>query len=149
MSDVINRADTTERVIHYKEVEVTSAQIKTLVATDVDLVAAPGAGKAIELISAILTMVPAATSPVAYTWANTDHNITVGNATFVNDAAAQALIEASTSGRYSAVIRPSATEGALTENAALKIGASGTGEPAAGNGTLKVRVAYRVWDLSL
>jgi hypothetical protein len=145
----IQREDGLEKVIHYKEVVVTSAQIKALVATDVDLVAAPGAGKAIELISVLLTMVPATTSPVAYTWANTDHNITVGSAAFVNDAAAQALIEASTSARYSAVLRPSATEGVLTENAALKIGASGTGEPAAGNGTLKVRVAYRVWDLTL
>jgi len=143
----IQREDGVEKVIHYKEVVVTSAQIKALVATDVDLVAAPGAGKAIELISVILTMVPAATSPVAYTWANTDHNITVGSATFANDAAAQALIEAAA--RYSAVIRPSATEGALTENAALKIGASGTGEPATGNGTLKVRVAYRVWNVAL
>ena len=149
MSEVIEREDTVEKVIHYKEVELTPAQIKAIVATDVDLVAAPGAGKAIELIMAILTMVPAATSPVAYTWANTDHNITVGSATFANDAAAQALIEASTSARYSAVIRPSATEGALTENTALKIGAAGTGEPLTGNGTLKVRVAYRVWNLSL
>lgn len=144
----IQREDTVERVIHYKEVELTSAQIKTLVATDVDLVAAPGTGKAIELISAVLTLLPpVGTSHVAYTWANTDHNITVGNATFANDAAAQALIEAAA--RYSAVIRPSATEGALTENAALKIGASGTGEPATGNGTLKVRVAYRVWNVTL
>lgn len=139
---------TTSRVIRYKEVELTSAQIKALVATDVDLIAAPGAGKIIEVISVLLTLLPpVGTAHVAYTWANTDHNITVGSATFVNDAGAQALIEAAA--RYSAVIRPSATEGALTENAALKIGASGTGEPAAGNGTLKVRVAYRVWDVTL
>lgn len=148
MSEYIERKDTQERVIHYKEVELTSDQIKALVATDVDLVAAPGTGKVIETISVVLTLLPpVGASHVAYTWANTDHNITVGSATFTNDAAAQALIEAAA--RYSAVIRPSATEGALTENAALKIGASGTGEPAAGNGTLKVRVAYRVWDVTL
>lgn len=134
-----------ERRVHTKVVELTSDQIKALVATDVELVAAPGAGKVIELISATLTLLPpVGVSHVAYTWANTDHNITVGNATFANDAAAQALIEAAA--RYTAVIRPSVTEGALTENAALKIGASGTGEPAAGNGTLVVRANYRIWD---
>ena len=139
---------TINRAIKYKEVELTSAQIKTLVASDVEILAAPGTGKVIELISVVLTLLPpVGTSHVAYTWANTDHNITVGNATFANDAAAQALIEAAA--RYSAVIRPSATEGALTENAALNIGASGTGEPATGNGTLKVRVAYRVWNVAL
>lgn len=146
---LLTRAASLQKTLRYKIVELTSNQIKALVATDVELIAAPGAGKAIEIVSVLLTMIPKATSPVAYTWANTDHNIAVGSATFASDATAQALIEASTSARYTAVLRPSATEGALSENTAVSIGASGTGEPATGNGTLKVRVAYRVWDLTL
>lgn len=139
---------TSERQTHYAETVVTSAQIKTLVATDVDLVPAPGAGKAHEVLSAVLTMVPATDTPTAYTWANTDHNITLGGATFSNDAAAQALIEASASARYTVTIKPPATEVVLAENTAIKIGASGTGEPAAGNGTIVARVTYRTHDLT-
>jgi len=138
-----------EHKVLFHEQELTSAQIKTLVATDVELIAAPGAGKVIVIAGPIvLTMVPAETSPLAYTWANSDHGIFVGDANFDSDAEAQALIEASASARYSAVLRPPAGSSPLTENQALKIGASGTGEPATGNGTLKVKFPYMIVNVT-
>jgi len=138
-----------EHKVLYHESELTSDQIKALVATDVELVAAPGAGKIARVIGpVILTMIPAETSPLAYTWANTDHNIFVQDATFDSDAEAQALIEASASARFTAQLRPVVTSTPLTENEAIKIGASGTGEPATGNGTLKVKFQYIVIDVT-
>lgn len=132
-----------EKFLKSRTIVVTSAQIKALVATDVELIPAPGAGKAIELVSACLTNKFATT---AYAWANTDHNITVGNATFTNDAAAQALIEAVA--RYSVVIRPPVTADVLAENTSLKLTASGTGEPTTGDGTLVIEVKYYVNDVT-
>jgi hypothetical protein len=132
----------------FVEKELTSAQIKALVATGVELVAAPGAGKVLVIDGPItLTMLPAATSPATYTWANTDHGITVGDAAMDSDAEAQALIEAAHTARYTAVLRSPAGSSPLTENAAINIGASGTGEPAAGNGTLLVKFNYMVVDV--
>lgn len=132
----------------FVEKELTSAQVKALVATDVEIVAAPGAGKIAVIDGPItLTMKPAATSPVAYTWANTDHGITVGDAAMDSDGESQALIEAAASARYTAVLRSPVGSSPLAENTAIKIGASGTGEPAEGNGTLLVKFNYMVIDV--
>ena len=138
-----------EHKVIYLEKTLTSAQIKALVATDVALVAAPGAGKAAVICGPILlTMVPDPTTPVQYAWANTDHGITVGDAAFDSDAEAQALIEAAASARYTAVLRSPAGSSPVTENQAISIGASGTGEPATGNGTLVVRFPYMIVDVT-
>lgn len=131
-----------ELKLNFKEVRVPSASVKALVATDYEIVAAPGLGKVIVLVAAVLTLDYATAT---YAWANTDHNITVGGATFANDAGAQALIEASA--RYSVRIAPTAAQTVLTENQALSLGASGTGEPTTGDSDLVVRVLYAVVDV--
>lgn len=127
--------------VHYKQVRITSAQLKAIVATDVELVAAPGAGKVIVPLWAILTM---DYGTATYAWANSDHGITVGDMAMDNDAAAQALIEATSD--FSVRLTPLAGDTVLTANSALKLTASGTGEPTTGDGTLVVKVAYHILD---
>lgn len=133
----------TEHKILFEEVVVTSAQLKALVATDVDIVAAPGAGKVIVPLFSTLTLL---FNETAYAWANTDHAITLGSATTDSDAEAQALIESVDN--HTIVMRPAADSAELATNTALKLGASGTGEPTTGDSTLLVKVAYYVIDVT-
>lgn len=132
-----------EHVIHFIENELTSAQIKTLVATDVDLIPAPGAGKVIVPLFHTLTL---KFNSVAYAWANTDHSITIGGAVTDSDAEAQALIESVDN--HTIVLRPAVDSAELATNTAVAIGATGTGEPATGDSTLLVKSAYYIIDVS-
>ena len=133
-----------EKVLKSRTVVVTPAQVKALVATDVELVEAPGAGKAIVPVRAILTL---DYNSAAYTWANSDHTLgfNLGGIAAANDAGAQALIEAAE--RKSVTWGPTA-QADLTENTALKLQAGGTGEPAAGDSNLIVEVFYYVCDVT-
>lgn len=133
-----------EKVLRSTTVVVTPAQIAALVATDVTLIAAPGAGKAIVPVYAVLTLDFAS---IAYTWANSDHTLgfNLGGIAAANDAGAQALIEASS--RLS-VLWSAALQATLAENTALLLQAGGTGEPASGDSNLIIEVFYYVVDVT-
>jgi hypothetical protein len=132
-----------ELVLKYREVVVPSAKVKTLVATDVEIVEAPGAGKAHIVLFGNITL---DFNTTAYTWANTDHTITLGPTVTDSDAEAQALIESAD--RHSVVLRPAVDSAELVENGAINLGATGTGEPATGDSDLIVRVVYATVDLT-
>lgn len=133
-----------EKVLKSRTVVVTPAQVKAIVATDVSLIAAPGAGKAIVPVRAVFTLDFAS---VAYAWANTDHTLgfNLGGIAAANDAGAQALIEAAS--RLS-VVWSAAAQATLSENTALLLQAGGTGEPTAGDSNLLVEIFYYVCDVT-
>lgn len=128
-----------EKELRIRTVEkrFTSAQVKTLVATDLEVVAAPGAGKSLIMLWGSVTL---DYGTATYTWANTDHSITLGGVATVNDAMAQALIEATAD--YTLLFPGKVATAQLAENTAIKLEAAGTGEPATGDGELVVRVMY-------
>ena len=133
-----------EKFLKSRTITVTSAQIKAIVATDVTLIEAPGAGKAIVPVYAILTN---KFNTTAYAWANTDHTLgfNLGGIAAANDAGAQALVEAAS--RLS-VLWSAAAQATLAENTALLLQAGGTGEPTTGDGTIEIEVFYYVADVT-
>lgn len=132
-----------ESRIRTVKVRVPSAQVKTIVGSDVTIVPAPGAGKCIVPLRAVLTL---DYNTATYVWANADHTLgfNLGGLAFANDAAAQAFIEAAS--RYSAVLNPTANQAVLTENTALLLQAGGTGEPGTGDSDVIVEVDYKIVD---
>lgn len=132
-----------ELKLKFREVVVTPAQVKALVATDVEIVEAPGAGKQHIVLFASITL---DFNTTAYAWANSDHSLTLSGAVTDSDAEAQALIESAD--RHSIVLRPAVDSAELGENGAIVLGATGTGEPATGDSNLIVRVLYTTIDVT-
>lgn len=133
-----------EKFLKSRTIVVTPAQVKALVATDVELLPAPGLGKCIVPVRAVLTL---DFNTTAYAWANSDHTLalSLGGIAAANDAGAQALIEAAS--RLSVAWQASA-QATLAENTALALQAGGTGEPTLGDSNLLVEVFYYVCDVT-
>lgn len=133
-----------EKFLKSRTVVVTPAQLKAIVATDVQLIEAPGAGKVIVPVRAVLTL---DFNSAAYAWANTDHTLgfNLGGIAAANDAGAQALVEASS---RTTVAWQAGAQATLTENTALLLQAGGTGEPTTGDSNLLVEVFYYVCDVT-
>lgn len=119
-------------------IDLTSAQIKNLVATPVTLIAAPGAGKVIDIVSC--TSFLDFTTP-AYDTSSTDALIKVGG-TIVTIPTAH--IKASAD----AVARPLVPTAAAvpTVNTACTISVAST-EYATGNSTMRISLSYRIVTL--
>lgn len=134
-----------ETAVRYAEVSLTSANIKALRATPKELVAAPGAGKFIELISAQLLLDATAT---AYTESADNMAIKYENgsgttvsetieATGFIDQTADTILKV-------APAASAATAATAAVNKALVLHNTGDGEYATGTGVMRAKIAYRV-----
>lgn len=136
-----------ETAIRYAEVTVTNAEIKALRAAPKTLVAAPGAGKIIELVSALLFLdygsnglTESADNLAIYYAGETVSVSTVIECTGFIDQTADTLIEALPT-------TAAAKTATATVNKALTLKNTGDGEfagNAAADTVLRVKVAYRV-----
>lgn len=127
--------------IQYAEVAITAAEMLALRATPKELVAAPGAGYALEFVSAVF--IYDYTAAFTESADNIDVKYTNGSGTIVSlELETTGLLDA-TADKIS-VLSPLATDPLLTANAALVLHNSGNGEFGGTGSPCRVKVAYRV-----
>jgi hypothetical protein len=121
---------------------IATADVLTLNTTPIEIVAAPGAGYAIEVISASMKMVYVSAT---YSTNTTLELITAGATN--RQAETQIKNSASTIRRFAdATTLGSATATQLLENAAVNVTVE-TGDPTAGDSDITVYVTYRIITL--
>lgn len=137
----IQSDDIDPTVIQYAEVAVTAAEMLAIRATPKTLVAAPGAGYALEFVSAVFIYDYTA----AFT--ETDDNLAVR---YTNGTGTTVSLTLETTGLLDATadkistIQPLATDVLVTDNAALVLHNTGNGELGGTGSPCRVKVAYRV-----
>lgn len=140
-------ADLAETIVHYAEVSLTKANILALAAAPVVVVAAPGAGKAIEFISAVV-ITDYATA--AYT-GGSDVVIKNSSGTVSNSISTGNSFGAASDKITACVALDTADGIPLVANGALTISVA-AGEftdPGTAAGVGRVKVAYRVHSTGL
>lgn len=124
-----------------KKITIASADILTLNATPVELIAAPGAGKAIQVIS-VMGRMNFLTAPYA---TNTDLQIidTAGGGVLASDAL---ILLGAVATLIATVPVNDASATAVTANGSVSAKVA-TGDPTAGSGTLDLYVSYKIVTL--
>jgi hypothetical protein len=132
--------------IQYEEIAVTSAEILALNSTPKTLVDAPGEGKVLEFISAILIL---DYESAAYA---TNGDLTVENetGTALSNTVTLANLLAATADKIVRVVAldTADTGVVLAANEAVQL-ACATGDPVTGDSPMRVKVAYRVHETGL
>ncbi len=137
----VHSDDLTPNTIQYAEVAITAAEMLALRATPKTLVAAPGAGKILEFLSALFIYDYVA----AFTESSDDLNVKYTNG---SGAAASTTLEATglldaTSDQIR-TLKALATDITPVANAALVLHNTGDGEFGGTGSPCRVKVAYRV-----
>lgn len=145
LPDVLKIADNAEHGSIIREVSLTiaSADVLTLNSTPIEIVAAPGAGKAIEVVNASLTT---DFNSAAYT-TNTTLFLRAAGATGVQaDNSINASVTRTGRFRLQDTSSSGATDTQIIENAALEVYVA-SGNPAAGDSDITINLAYREIDV--
>ena len=128
------------------QVSITSAEILALRATPKTLVAAPGAGKLLEFVSAVLLLDATAT---AYVESSANLAVRYENTTGAKaseDVEATGFIDQTADTMTTARARADAIVAKTgCENKALVLHNLGAGEYTTGTGVMRVKITYRVW----
>lgn len=140
-----------ESFLRYTTVSLTNAEIKALAASPKELVAAPGAGKTIELVSAVFKL-NAGSEALTETDDNLEIKYTDASGVSVTGAIEATGFIDQTADTYTTAVGKTDTIVAATgaENQALVLDNSGSGEyagNASDDATMDVAVAYRVHTL--
>lgn len=135
-----------EKGLQYAEGVITSAEILALFTTPKTLIPAPGAGKVIEFISAIMIL---DYNSAAYA---TNGNLTVANETGTaqsNTVLLANLLAATADKMVQLMALDAADTGiVLAEDEALEL-LCATGNPTAGNSPMRYKIMYRVHETGL
>jgi hypothetical protein len=146
IADSIPASKLDETAIRYAEVAISITEMKACRATPKTLVAAPGAGKVLEFVSAVFIYDYAA----AYT--ETADNLAVrytdGSGTVVSLTLETTGLLDATADKIS-TIKPLATDVLMTANAALVLHNTGDGELGGTGSPCRMKVAYRVHTTGL
>jgi hypothetical protein len=137
--DGVTSAKIAEDIVQTATVAVSSAELLALFTTAKELVAAPGAGKALQFIDAALILDHGGTDYAT----NGDLSIQTGTtSTALSDTVAAAdFLQASADAVR--VVQALSADAQLDVNESLVLECA-TGNPTAGDGTVSVRVRYRV-----
>lgn len=135
-----------QRLIDYAEVTVSSAELLALRATPKTLVAAPGAGKVLQFLSAILI----ADNGTAYVVGTNDIAIRYKDGTgdiISNTVDTAGLLDQTVDimTQVLPLITDSKTPKADCENMPLVLHNTGAGELTTGTGVVRVKINYNVW----
>ena len=151
-ADAVTSAKVADNLVQYAAVELGTADIAALQATPYPLVAAAGAGKVIEFIAAQMAY-DAGSPATAYTVTGVDDlGIYYGDANgslLSTEQDATAILD--TAGTADSITLFDKKEQCVTgvANTPIVLAVSGTGTPADGNGTMHIKVAYRVYETGL
>ncbi|KKN77899.1 hypothetical protein LCGC14_0356360 [marine sediment metagenome] len=127
-----------------REIEISSAEIKLLVSAPKELVPAPGPGKVIEFVSAVLFL--------DYNSTTYDTNTSLTVQTITGNTALSGAVTATnflhkTADAYTVMQVLSTVAGVVTDvNDGIELVAIGI--PATGNSPMKIKVSYRVHDFN-
>lgn len=147
-SNAVTSAKLDVSTIQYAEVALTNAEIKALRASPKTLVAAPGAGKVLEFVSAILFL-DYGSNALTESTDNLAIRLTDGTGTIVSQAIeAGGFIDATADTMTNALPKiDAASAKSACENRAMVLHNTGDGEfggNAGADTTMRVKVAYRV-----
>ena len=143
-ADAVNQANVNNNCVCIKSTSLTiaTADVLTLNATPIEIVAAPGAGYAIEVLSASMKVV---FNSVAYA-TNTALELTSSGADIKQFDGDLLGATVSKIGLINRDYRPTSGQTQIIENAALNVSVD-TGNPTAGDSDIKVYVTYRIITL--
>lgn len=130
--------------VYEKEISISSAEIKLLVSAPKQLVEAPGAGRVIELMSAVLFL--------DYNSATYDTNTSLTIQTITGNTALSGAVTAAnflhkTEDTYT-IMQVLSTAAGIVTNVNDGIELVAIGIPATGNSPMKIKVMYRIHDFN-
>lgn len=130
--------------IYEAELSIATAAVLTLNATPLTIVAAPGAGYAIELIRGSYKLTY---NSIAYATNTTLQLISAGASVPQGSSVSTALAATVTQmSDINTINSPTGSQTKILENVALQVKVS-TGDPTAGNSAIKVYILYRIITL--
>lgn len=126
------------------QVTVTSAQILNWKNTPVTLIAAPGSGKVIDVLSIVAKLT---FNSIAYTIVGlTALEISNGSSVLFSNAAASSIINSASTKYWKLAPSPAAAATQISANTAITSACTGAA-PAAGNSTITFDIQYRIITL--